>query len=87
MYYILNESEIRQLYYHKLKPASVLKFGHQAVFTYTGEDIKEQAGRTCEDDVFEQIAEATCLAANLGECLADEISSRIVEDKLVDPDR
>jgi hypothetical protein len=37
--------------------------------------------------VFDAIGEGACMHASLGDYLADEISSRIVEDKFEDPDR
>jgi hypothetical protein len=87
MFYCLTKHQIQQLAYGRLKPKSVLKFENQLLFTYTGEDIQQQAHRNCPDDIFETIAEAAALSANLGDCLAEEVSNRIVEDKLVDPDR
>ena len=87
MLYLLSAAEIRRLAKGTLRPKDVIIFRNQALFSYSGEDIQQQAHRACKEDVFDTIAEATCMHACLGECLADEISSRVMEDKFEDPDR
>ena len=87
MLYILTESEIRRLFARKMKPSEAMQFTNWALIAYTGAYIESQTGRRCKADVFDAIGEGACMHASLGDYLADEISSRIVEDKFEDPDR
>lgn len=81
MFYCLTENQIRQLYCRRLKPSQVLTLNHTLLFTYTGEDVLEYAGRkrAIAPDLIDSIAESCLGQTNMGDVLSD------VVDEVVGP--